>query len=117
MSDKKVVLVTGASSGIGKATAELLAKKGYVVIGGARRLDKMQDLVKAGGQAIELDVTDDKSCKTAVDEIIKRHGKIDALINNAGFAVYGSVEDVTLEDAREQFETNVFGLSRVIQLV
>ena len=117
MSGSKVVLVTGASSGIGQATALELIKAGYTVYGGARRVDAMAPLVDAGGKALSLDVTDDASMVAAVDAIIAAEGKIDALVNNAGYGSYGAVEDVPMNEGRRQLEVNVFGLARMTQLV
>ncbi|MBK7871607.1 MAG: oxidoreductase [Saprospiraceae bacterium] len=117
MSNKKVILVTGASSGMGKETALQLIKEGHIVYGAARRVEKMQDLVKAGGYALELDVIDEKQLENAVNQIITEQGKIDVLINNAGYATYGSVEETPIADARRQFDVNIFGLARLTQLV
>ena len=114
---KKVVLVTGASAGIGKETAKLLAQKGYTVYGAARRVDKMQDLKGAGIKLLEMDVTDDISMVNGINEIIKQDNTIDILVNNAGYGSYGSVEDVPISEAKYQFEVNVFGLARLTQLV
>jgi NADP-dependent 3-hydroxy acid dehydrogenase YdfG len=82
---KKVVLITGASSGFGKFTATELIKKGYTVYGAARRVEQMNDIVKAGGHAIKMDVTSEESVKAGVDRIVKEQGQIDALVNNAGY--------------------------------
>lgn len=117
MSTSKVVLITGASSGIGKATAQRLIRDGYTVYGAARRVEKMHDLVAAGGHALSLDVTDEVSCEAAIQAILDAEGRIDVLVNNAGYAVYGAVEDVPLDDARRQFEVNLFGLAEVTKLV
>lgn len=117
MSGSKVVLVTGASSGIGQATALELIKAGYTVYGGARRVDAMAPLIDAGGKALSLDVTDDASMVAAVDAIMAAEGRIDALVNNAGYGSYGAVEDVAMDEARRQLEVNVFGLARMTQLV
>jgi NADP-dependent 3-hydroxy acid dehydrogenase YdfG len=114
---KKVILVTGASSGIGKSTALQLLKEGHLVYGAARRVEKMNDLVEAGGKAIALDVTKEDQIKSAVDAIIEAEGRIDVLLNNAGYAIYGAVEDTTIEDARRQFEVNIFGLASITQHV
>jgi short-subunit dehydrogenase len=114
---KKIILITGASSGMGKDAALALIKKGHTVYGAARRLEQMTDLQEAGGHAIKMDVTVDDDMQKAVNEIIVKEGRIDALINNAGFAVYGAVEDVDIEDARRQFEVNLFGLARLTQLL
>ncbi len=117
MNNKKVILITGASSGMGKETALQLIKEGHIVYGAARRVEKMQDLVKAGGYALELDVIDEKQLESAVNQIITKQGKIDVLINNAGYATYGSVEETPIADARRQFDVNIFGLARLTQLV
>jgi NADP-dependent 3-hydroxy acid dehydrogenase YdfG len=114
---KKVVLVTGASSGIGLRTAVDLAKAGYIVYGGARRLEPMQAIVEAGGHALALDVTDDASMRAAVEAVLDAEGRIDVLVNNAGYGLYGAVEDIAMDVARRQVETNIFGLARMTQLV
>jgi NAD(P)-dependent dehydrogenase (short-subunit alcohol dehydrogenase family) len=114
---KKVVLLTGASSGIGKATALTLCQRGHKVYGCARRVNQMDDLVAAGGVAVEMDVTDAQQIVMAVKQIIDAEGKIDVLINNAGYAIYGSVEDITMDEARRQFEVNIFGMARLTQEV
>lgn len=114
---KKVILLTGASSGIGYQTAEDLAGQGHIVYGAARRLDAMEPLKAKGVKPIYLDVTDGDSIKKAVDTIIKNEGRIDVLVNNAGYGSYGALEDVSMEEARAQFEVNVFSLAELIQLV
>ena len=114
---KKVILLTGASSGIGYQTAESLAKEGHIVYGAARRIEKMEDLKQFGVKSIYLDVTDENSIKNAVDTIIGNGGRIDVLINNAGYGSFGAVEDVEINEARRQFEVNLFGLARLVQLV
>jgi short-subunit dehydrogenase len=113
----KTVLVTGASAGIGKATAIYLAQNGYNVYGAARRTDKMEDLKAYGIKPVSLDVTKDESVVACVNQILKEAGSIDVLVNNAGFGSYGAIEDVSMEEARYQFEVNVFGAMRVTQLV
>ena len=115
--DKKVVLVTGASSGIGFQTAVDLKEKGFMVYGAARRLDKLKELELKGINTILLDVTDEISMSNCVDTIIKKEGHLDILINNAGYGSYGAIEDVSIEEAKHQFEVNVFGLARMSQLV
>lgn len=114
---KKVILVTGASSGIGKATAEQLLTEGHIVYGAARRVEKMQFLAAAGGKAIGMDITNEEAVKQTVQQVIDEQGRIDVLINNAGYAVYGPVETVDMDDARRQFEVNIFGLARITQEV
>ncbi|WP_295685835.1 oxidoreductase [uncultured Nevskia sp.] len=113
---KKVALVTGASSGIGEATARKLLDAGYRVYAGARRVARMQPLAAAGATLLELDVTDDASMLAAMATIERETGRLDALVNNAGYGSYGSLEDVPLEEGRRQFEVNVFGLARLTQL-
>ena len=113
----KVVLVTGASSGMGHEAAILLAKEGHHVYAGARRVGRMADLADHGITAVELDVTKGDDNERVVNQVIEGEGRIDILINNAGFGLYGPVEDVALEDARYQFEVNLFGLAHLTQLV
>lgn len=112
---KRVALVTGASSGIGKAIARRLIKDGLIVYVAARRTELMDDLVADGAISMALDITDDEAVQTVVAEIIKHSGKIDVLVNNAGYAVYGSVEETTIADARRQFDVNLFGLANLTQ--
>ncbi len=114
---KKVIIVTGASSGIGKATALQLIGEGHTVYGLARRVENMQDLVKAGGHAMAMDVTQHNQVKAVIADIIKKENHVDVLVNNAGFAIWGAVEDVTYEDAKRQFEVNIFGLAEVTKAV
>jgi short-subunit dehydrogenase len=114
---KKVVLVTGASAGMGKETARFLAENGYTVYGAARRMDKMEDLKASGVRLLEMDVTDDAAMQKGVAEIIRAEKRVDILINNAGFGSYGAIEDVTMADAHYQLEVNLFGAARLIQLV
>jgi short-subunit dehydrogenase len=115
--DKKVALVTGASSGIGAATARRLGAAGYLVYAGARRVERMQQLDEAGIRVRPLDVTDDSSMTGVIDEIIADNSRVDVLVNNAGYGSYGSVEDVPLAEARYQLEVNLIGLARLTQLV
>jgi short-subunit dehydrogenase len=114
---KKVVLITGASAGMGKETASLLAKNGYIVYGAARRLNKMEELRPQGVKLLTMDVTNDQSMQQGVHRIIQEEGRIDVLVNNAGFGSYGAVEDVTIADAKYQLDVNLFGAARLIQLV
>lgn len=114
---QKTVLVTGASAGIGKATAIYLAQNGYTVYAAARRVEKMQELKSYGIKPVALDVTQDDSITACVEQIFQEAGRIDILVNNAGFGSYGAIEDVALSDARYQLEVNVFGAMRLAQLV
>ena len=114
---KSVALVTGASSGIGRATAQRLAALGFTVHAAARRVERMSDLADHGIDVESLDVTDDRSMVTVVDKIMSEHGRIDILVNNAGYGSYGAVEDVPIAEARRQFDVNLFGLARLTQLV
>ena len=113
----KVALVTGASSGIGHAAALRLQEAGFLVYGVARRTERMQALRDAGVRTLAMDVTDDESTSLGVKQILAETGRIDVLVNNAGYGSYGAIEDVPLEEARRQFEVNVFGAARLIQLV
>jgi NADP-dependent 3-hydroxy acid dehydrogenase YdfG len=113
----KIALVTGASSGIGEATARALMAAGYKVFAGARRLDRMASLAAAGATLLKLDVTDDASMVAAIEAIKTGAGRLDVLVNNAGYGSYGALEDVPLDEARRQFDVNVFGLARLCQLV
>ncbi len=114
---KKVIIVTGASSGIGKATVLQLIREGHIVYGAARRLSKMQDLVEAGGSAVEIDVTNHQQVQAEIKRIIDNEGRIDVLVNNAGYAVYGPVEEISYEQAKRQFDVNLFGLAEVTKAV
>lgn len=113
----KVALVTGASSGIGDATARRLAQLGYTVYAVARRADRMAGLKEQGIRTETADVTDDAALVALVDKIISETGRIDVLVNNAGYGSYGALEDVPIAEARRQFDVNVFALARLIQLV
>lgn len=114
---KKVALITGASSGMGKSTASILHGQGYIVYGAARRTEEMNDLKIKGMGVVSLDLTNDASIVEAVNTILGKEGRIDILVNNAGYGSYGAVEDVPLEEARRQFEVNLFGMARLTQLV
>lgn len=109
--------MTGASSGIGEATALALAADGFTVYAGARRVERMQPLTEHGIVPIALDVTDDASMTSVVAQIRAEAGPVQVLVNNAGYGSYGSVEDVSMAEARRQIEVNVFGLARMTQLV
>lgn len=113
----KIILITGASSGIGKETSKKLLSEGHIVYAVARRVEQMQDLKKLGAITVPMDISKEEDIRTCIDKIIKEQGRIDVLFNNAGFALYGSVEEVSLDDARYQFEVNMFGLARITQLV
>lgn len=113
----KTAIVTGASSGIGEATARRLRQLGFTVYAAARRIDRMAALERDGIRVASVDVTDDKSMEDLVERVIKETGRVDVLVNNAGYGSYGAVEDVPLDEARRQFDVNVFGLARLTQLV
>ncbi len=110
------VLITGCSTGIGRATAERLADDGWNVHATARRLDAIEDLGKRGCKLGELDVTSERSMEKAVEEA-EKDGPMGALINNAGYSQSGAIETIPMDSVRRQFETNVFGLMRMCQLV
>jgi len=114
---KKVILITGASAGMGKEFAKDLLKDGHIVYGAARRIDKMEDIRLLGVKLLAMDVTDEASMVKGVDAIIKAEGRLDVLINNAGFGSYGAIEDVSIADAKYQLDVNVFGAARLSQLV
>ena len=113
----RVALVTGGSSGIGEQTARRLRKAGFEVYAVARRVDRMTHLEAEGIHVFGMDVTDDASMVSGVERVVATHGRIDVLVNNAGYGSYGAVEDVPIDEARRQFEVNVFGLARLTQLV
>ena len=113
----KAVLITGCSTGIGRATAERLAGKGHTVYATARRLESIADLEKKGCRLLALDVTQEDSMRAAVARVEEDEGAVGALVNNAGYSQSGAIEDVPMEQVRRQFETNVFGLIRMCQLV
>jgi len=115
--NKKVILITGASSGMGKETAKTLIQQGHIVYTVARRIDQMQDLKNMGGHPMSMDVTQEEDIHHVVETIMKNEGRIDVLWNNAGYGLYGSVEDVPVEEARKQFEVNLFGLAAITQKV
>jgi NAD(P)-dependent dehydrogenase (short-subunit alcohol dehydrogenase family) len=113
----KIVLVTGASSGIGRAAVLELLGAGHTVYGGARRAESLDAVRAAGGHPLAMDVTKDADLERAVRTVLDQQGRIDALVNNAGFGLYGAAEDVPLPQARYQLEVNLFGPARLTQLV
>ena len=117
MKSNKVILLTGASSGIGYDTAVALAQQGHKVYAAARRVERMEPLRQYGIVPLKMDVTDEASMKEGVKTLLDAEGRIDVLINNAGYGYFGAVENVPMDDARNQLEVNVFGLARLCQLV
>jgi len=117
MDVSRAVLITGCSSGIGRATAERLARSGWTVYATARSTDSIADLGRAGCRVLELDVTDEESMRAAVASVEHAEGAVGVLVNNAGYSLSGAIESVPLDEVRRQFETNVFGLVRLSQLV
>ncbi|MCZ4223334.1 oxidoreductase [Pedobacter rhodius] len=113
----KVILITGASSGMGKETAQQLIKEGHTVYTVARRIDNMNDLKQLGGFPIQMDITNEADIQKVVDAIIQKERKIDILWNNAGYGLYGAVEDIEINAAKNQFEVNLFGLASLTQKV
>lgn len=112
------VLITGTSSGIGRVTAQRLCRHpDLTVYATARRTEAITDLAEAGACILTLDVTDEKSMRAAIDAVQAKHGAVGTLVNNAGYGEYGTIEETSLEGVRRQFETNVFGLARMTQLV
>jgi len=112
----KAVLITGCSTGIGRATAERLARQGHPVYATARRLESIADLAQHGCKLLALDVCDESSMQQGVAAVERDHGAVGVLINNAGYGSEGPVEEVPMSEVRRQFETNVFGLLRRTQL-
>jgi len=112
-----VAIVTGASTGIGFESAKLLSANGFTVYAGARRVDRMEPLKAQGIKVLALDVTDDASMQGMVAVVLAEQGRIDVLVNNAGFGSFGSLEEMELAEGRRQFDVNVFGLARMTQLV
>jgi short-subunit dehydrogenase len=113
----KIVLITGVSSGIGRESAKLMAENGFTVYGASRRIDKMEDLKSCNVNLVELDLLEEKSIESCIEKIIAKEGRIDIVVNNAGYGSYGALEDLDMAEARKQFEVNVFGLARIVQLV
>src|SRR4051812_36953614 len=114
---QQVALVTGASSGIGEAAALELARLGWTVYAGARRVERMEGLRAQGIRPLALDVTDAASLRAGVATIEREAGRIDVLVNNAGYGSYGAVEEVSLDEGRRQFDVNLFGAIELTQLV
>ena len=102
---------------MGKQFALALLKQGHIVYGLARRIEKMADIVNAGGKALAMDITDESQIESAVEQILAEQDKVDVLINNAGYAVYGTVEEVPIEAAKRQFDVNLFGLASITQRI
>ena len=115
--DKRNVLITGCSSGIGAATARAFREAGWQVWATARRPETLAELEAAGCRTLALDVTDSESMKAAVDAVVAEHGAVGCLVNNAGYSQSGAVESVPMDRVRRQFETNVFGMVELTQLV
>jgi NADP-dependent 3-hydroxy acid dehydrogenase YdfG len=115
--NSKAVLITGCSTGIGRKTAEHLATKGWTVYATARRPESIAELERSGCRTLALDVTDEASMQAAVKAVEDAEGAVGVLVNNAGYSQSGAVEEVAMEQVRRQFETNVFGLLRMSQLV
>ncbi|QFY61313.1 oxidoreductase [Rhizobium grahamii] len=114
---KKTALVTGASSGMGKAIAKRLISDGYKVYVAARRVEKMDDLARMGATPLRMDISNEDEIRAAVETILAQTGGVDVLVNNAGFGLYGPVEDIDVDEARYQFEVNVFGPARLTQML
>jgi NAD(P)-dependent dehydrogenase (short-subunit alcohol dehydrogenase family) len=112
----RAVLVTGCSTGIGRATAEHLAARGWTVHATARRAESIADLERAGCRTFALDVTDEDSMRAGVERVERESGAVGVLVNNAGYSQSGAIEEVDIEAVRRQFETNVFGAVRMTQL-
>jgi NAD(P)-dependent dehydrogenase (short-subunit alcohol dehydrogenase family) len=117
MDTKGAALVTGASSGIGSAIAVALQRDGYQAYGGARRADRMEQLGKHGVRPLKVDVTDERSMQDALRQIHEEVGRISVLVNNAGYGLYGALEEVPMSEARHEMEVNLFGLARLTQMV
>lgn len=115
--DNKTALVTGASSGMGKEIAKHLLRDGFKVYVAARRVDEMSDLVALGAVALRMDISVEEDIKSTVETIVASSDGVDVLVNNAGFGLYGAVEDVAIDEARYQFEVNLFGAARLTQLL
>jgi NAD(P)-dependent dehydrogenase (short-subunit alcohol dehydrogenase family) len=117
MDSKGAALVTGASSGIGSAIAVALQRDGYQAYGGARRVERLEQLRKHGVRPLQLDVTDEASMKDALGRVHEEVGRVSVLVNNAGYGLYGSLEEVPMSEARHEMDVNLFGLARLTQMV
>lgn len=117
MKTRKVILITGASSGIGYDAAQTLARQGHKVYAAARRVEKMEPLKADGVTPMAMDVTDSQSMATGVQTVLEAEGRIDVLINNAGYGYFGAIENVSMDEARRQVEVNLFGLAELTKLV
>ncbi len=115
--ESKVIIITGSASGFGKAAAEKLIAKGHIVYGGDINKEGNQYLDKIGGTALVMDVRKDNQVRAGIQRILKEQGRIDVLINNAGYGEYGTIENVDIEDLKNQFDVNVFGYARLQQAV
>jgi NAD(P)-dependent dehydrogenase (short-subunit alcohol dehydrogenase family) len=116
-SNNRVAIITGASSGIGSAAALSLLSQGFTVYGAARRIDRLEALASQGVKPLALDVTDAKSMQDGIANVLASSGRIDVLVNNAGYGSYGAIEDVSQEEAKRQFDVNVFGAMELTKLV
>lgn len=117
LQSKKIILITGASSGIGKVTAIKLIEEGHIVYGAGRNLSGLKGLIDKGGHALIMEMSSHESIEEGVKKIVSEQGKIDVLWNNAGFGLFGPVEDISIEKARYQFEVNLFGLADITRQV
>lgn len=115
--EQQVVLITGTASGIGEATAKLLIEEGHIVYGGDIQFEKNKWLDEAGGHSLDMDVTSSTMVAAGVDRVIAEQGRIDVLFNNAGFGMYAPIEEASIEDAKWQFEVNVFGYANLVKEV
>ena len=113
----KVIFITGASSGIGKDAALNLIKQGHIVYGAARRISKMKDIVEAGGHSIKMDILSNEDVDRALDQVISEQNRIDVLVNNAGYGLWGAVETISIDEAKRQFDVNIFGLAYLTKKV
>jgi short-subunit dehydrogenase len=113
----QTVLVTGASSGIGRATARLLAERGFTVFGTARKPSPPDEGAKSGVTMVALDVRSDESVRACVEQVVAKAGRLDVLVNNAGYSLTGAAEETSVEEAKAQLETNFFGAVRMVNAV